>query len=129
MNNHHKVFIVDDDKFLLDIYRKKFEHLDVDVDLAWDSEEALAKLRNGSDADIILLDIVMPGMDGLELLATMRKEKLSPNASVIMLTNESDQGQIEKAKKLGIKGYIIKAVNTPSDIIDQVAEIANLNKK
>lgn len=129
MNIPHKIFIVDDDKFLLDIYRKKFELKGVEVDVAWDTEEALIKLRGGVDADIILLDIVMPGMDGMELLETIRKEKLVPNATIIVLSNENSQEQIQKAKKLGINGYIIKAVNTPTDIVEQVSEIADLSNK
>ena len=129
MNIRHKIFIIDDDKFLLGIYRKKFELKGVAVDVAWDTEDALIKLRGGIDADVVLLDIVMPGMDGIELLAIIRKENLVPNAAVIMLTNENSQEQIQKAKAFGISGYIIKAVNTPTDIVAQVSEIANLSNK
>src|SRR5688500_6139224 len=107
MAKSYTVLLVDDDKFLLDMYRKKFEQNGATVDVAVGSTEALAKLRDGAKPDILNLDIIMPTMDGIELLETIRNEKLSPESTVIMLTNESDREKIEKAKSLGIKGYIV----------------------
>ena len=129
MGKKYTVLIVDDDKFLLDMYRKKFEREGATVDVAVGSEEALVKLRAGAKPDILILDIIMPGMDGIELLETIRKEKLVPNSAIIMLSNESDQGKIEKAKSLGIKGYIVKATFIPSEVVEEVLKIANLEIK
>jgi two-component system, chemotaxis family, chemotaxis protein CheY len=129
MIKKYTVLIVDDDKFLLNMYRKKFEANGATVDVAVGSEDALTKLRTGAKPDILLLDIIMPGMDGIELLETIRKEKLSSDSSVIMLTNESSQEKIEAAKKLGIKGYIIKATRIPSEVVDEALEITGLKIK
>src|SRR3989344_6704784 len=129
MSKKYTVLIVDDDKFLLDMYSKKFESEDVIVDVAVGSEEALSKLRDGDKPDILILDIIMPGMDGLELLGVIREEKLVPDAIVIMLTNESDQDKIEEAKLLGIKGYIVKAMSIPTEVVEKVWEIVELNTK
>jgi two-component system, chemotaxis family, chemotaxis protein CheY len=129
MAKNYTVFLVDDDKFLLEMYRKKFESSGALVDVAWGSDEALSKLRTGAKPDIILLDIIMPGMDGLELLETIRKENLSPDSVVIMLTNESSLDKIEKAKTLGIKGYIVKAVSIPSEVVDETLKIAGLTNQ
>src|SRR3989344_2724308 len=104
MSKKYTVLIVDDDKFLLEMYRKKFENDGATVDVAVGSEGALTKLRGGAKPDILILDIIMPTIDGLELLAIIRKENLSPNSAVIMLTNESDRTKIERAQELGIKG-------------------------
>lgn len=125
----YTVLIVDDDKFLLDMYRKKFEPQVERVDVAVGSEEALTKLREGLKPDILILDIIMPVMDGLELLAKIREEKLVPEAVVIMLTNESDRDKIERAKSLGIKGYIVKATSIPSEVVDESLKIARLEIK
>ena len=129
MNKKHSVLIVDDDKFLLDMYRKKFESKGVTVDVAVGSAEALAKLRGGAKPDVLILDIIMPDIDGIELLETIRKEKLVPNSVVIMLTNESNWDRIEKAKSLGIKSYIVKATTIPSEVVEEALAIADLETK
>ncbi|MEX2013978.1 MAG: response regulator [Parcubacteria group bacterium] len=129
MSKNYKVLIVDDDKFLLDMYRKKFEHKGAVVSVAVGSAEALAKLKDGAVPDILILDIIMPLMDGMELLEAIRKEKLVPDAIIIMLTNESDRDKIEKAKRLGVKGYIVKATSIPSEVVEEALKIANLETK
>lgn len=126
MGKKYTVLIVDDDKFLLDMYRKKFEHEGSTVDVAISSVEALNKLRGGATPDILILDIIMPNIDGIELLETIRKEKLVPNAIVIMLTNESDPEKMKKVKTLGIAGYLVKAIHIPSEVVEEALKIANL---
>jgi len=90
---------------------------------------ALATLRGGAKPDILIIDIIMPGMDGVELLETIRKKKLSPDSVVIMLTNESGRDKIEKVKSLGVEGYIVKATTIPSEVVEEVLKIANLKTK
>ena len=126
MNKKYSILLVDDDKFLLDMYRKKFEQSGAEVNVSVGSEDALTKLRGGLTPDILILDIIMPAMDGLELLGVIRKENLAAKAVVIMLTNESDRDKIEKAKQLGIKGYIVKATSVPSEVVEETFKIANL---
>src|SRR3989338_3490113 len=128
MDNKHTVLIVDDDKFLLEMYKRKFESGGVDADVAVGAEEALSKLRGGSAPEVLILDIIMPGMNGLELLEVIRKEKLAPTSTVIMLTNESNEETISKAKSLGIQCYIVKATSIPTEVVEKVWEIANLKK-
>jgi len=129
MRKKYTVLIVDDDKFLLDMYRRKFKQDGATVDVAVGSEETLGKLRGGAKPDILILDIIMPSMDGIELLQVIRKEKLVPDSIVIMLTNESDADRIEKAKSLGINGYIVKATSIPTEVVEKVWEIAGLKSK
>lgn len=129
MGKKLSVLIVDDDKFLLEMYQKKFKSKGFAVEVATSSEEALASLRKGTKPDVLVLDIIMPNMDGIELLENIRKEKLVPEATVIMLTNESDKDKIEKAKSLGAKGYIVKATSIPSEVVEEVLKIANLENK
>lgn len=118
-----KVFIVDDDKFLLGMYSLKFANNGYDVETTVGSLAALEKLRAGAKPDIVLLDIIMPYMTGLELLKTVREEKLAPGALVIMLTNQSQASDIETAKSLGVDGYIIKAATIPSEVLHEVEKI------
>ncbi len=127
-NQHYKILLVDDDSFLLNMYSLKFTKNGFEVLATQNGREAFEKLKDGFTPDIIMLDIIMPGLDGLALLGEIRKAKLIPNATVIMLTNQSDTAEIEKAKTLGINGYIVKATTIPSEVINQVIEIHQKNK-
>jgi len=129
MKKKYKILIVDDDRFLLEMYKKKFEKYELETDIAVGSEDALAKLRAGAVPDILVLDIIMPAMDGIELLETIKGEKLVPEAVIIMLTNESEAGKIEKAKSLGAAGYIVKATSIPSEVVEEVLKIADAHTK
>lgn len=115
-----KVLLVDDDRFLLDMYSLKFKKSDIDIETSSSSSDALEKVKAGV-YDVVLLDIIMPGMDGIELLKKIREQKLAPTAKIIMLTNQADD--TEKAKALGVSGYIIKATTIPSEVVDQVVSI------
>lgn len=122
-----KILLVDDDSFLLDMYSVKFQKSGLNVDIATGGNVALQKLREGYEADIILLDIIMPTMDGLSLLETIRTEKLVPDAVIIMLTNQADDE--EKAEKLGVDGFIVKAMTIPSEVVSKVLDIYKAHKK
>ena len=126
-NKKIKIMLIDDDRFLLDMYSLKFKNKGLDIVTADGSAQALERLRGGEKPDVILLDIIMPNMDGLELLKILRDEKLIQDVVVIMLTNQSDE--TEKAKELGADGYIIKATTIPSEVVDQVLEIYKNKKK
>ncbi len=122
-----KILLIDDDKFLLDMYSLKFKKSGLEIDTSSSSSAALEKIKTNNDYNILLLDIIMPGMDGLELLAKIREEKLLPSAAVIMLTNQADD--VEKAKELGVDGYIIKATTIPSEVVEQVLTIYKNKQK
>jgi CheY-like chemotaxis protein len=125
MKKPYTVLLVDDDKFLLGMYQKKFEKYGIKAEMCVGSEEALSKLRSGSKYDILVLDIIMPTMDGIELLKNIRKEKLSENSAVVMLTNESSSARIEEAKSLSVAGYIVKATSIPSEVVEEIIKIAD----
>ena len=125
MNKPYKVLLVDDDKFLLGMYQKKFEKMGITAEMCVGSEEALSKLKGGSQYDILVLDIIMPVMDGIELLRNIRQQKLAESAIVVMLTNESSSAKIEEAKALGVAGYIVKATSIPSEVVEEIVKIAD----
>lgn len=126
---HYSILIIDDDRFLLDMYALKFKAGGCDVDVAFDPAVALEKLRKGAAPSIILLDVVMPAMSGFEFLETVRKEGLAKSASVIMLSNQGAQEDIDKAMQLGAAGYIIKASSIPSEVLEKAFSIAASQKK
>lgn len=123
MKKEKTIIIVDDDKFLLDMYAVKFSQNGFKVETFQNGELVLEKLRNGTDAVAILLDIIMPGMTGIELLELMGKEDLKKGMSVIVLSNQGEDSDVQKAKDLGADGYIIKASTIPSEVLEQTITI------
>ncbi len=123
-----KILLVDDDKFLLDMYAIKFSKAGYEVKTADSTDAGLKLVRDGYIPEVMLVDIVMPGMDGLELVSVIRKEKIVPNAVVIMLTNQGSSDDISRAKKLGVDGYIIKATTIPSEVLAEVERICGSKK-
>ncbi len=126
---HYSVLLVDDDRFLLDMYSLKFKGSGCEVDAEPDSAVALDKLRKGFVPQIILLDVVMPAMSGFDLLETIKKENLAKGAAIIMLSNQGAQEDIDKAMKLGAAGYIIKASSIPSEVLQKALSIADAQVK
>jgi len=124
-----KIFIIDDDSFLLDMYALKFSQSNFEVDTALGSEIALEKLKSGLKCDVVLLDIIMPVMDGFELLKKIKEEKLIPGSTMIILSNKGEKSDILRGQDLGASGYIIKSNTTPSEVIQQVVGILKTNKK
>lgn len=122
-----KILIVDDDIFLLDMYALKFSQNNFEVYTAPSGVEAISKLKGGLYPDVMLMDVIMPEMDGFEMLGAINTEKLCPNCMKIFLTNKSQQSDIDEGTKLGAVGYIVKSNSTPLEVINQVISI--LEKK
>lgn len=120
-----KIFIVDDDKFLLDMYTFKFKEKGFEVVQAFGSVDALDKLKGGIIPDVLLLDVVMPAMDGFELLGLIRERGLAPNAKIIILSNLGQSSDVEKGRSLGANGYVVKASATPSEVVEKVINVLN----
>lgn len=116
-----KLFIIEDDIFISKIYEKKLTKEGFDVNVAHDGKEALSKLE-ATEPDIILLDLVMPNMDGFGLLEKMKKSKRLQNVPVIVLSNLEQASDIERAMALGAKEYIVKASVSIQDVVDKITE-------
>jgi CheY-like chemotaxis protein len=122
-NEKKKILIVDDDSFLLDMYALKFSQNNFEVYTVVSGAQAIEKLKGGLNPDIILIDIIMPEMDGFQMLEKIISEKLAPNSIRIILSNKSQQSDIDRGNSLGVAGYIIKANSTPVEVINQVTNI------
>ncbi len=118
-----KILIVDDDTFLLDMYALKFSQNNFEVYTASGAAAALEKLKGGLKPDILLSDIIMPEMDGFEMLEKVKAENLAEGATKIVLSNKGQQVDIDRGRELGAAGYIVKANSTPAEVIDQVIGI------
>lgn len=125
----YRVYLVDDDRFLLDLYAVKFRDAGHDVSVFSGGEDLLAALRKAdAPPDALLLDLIMPGMSGFEALEAIRKERLAQGAKIIILSNQGQDSDIEKAKQLSVDGYIVKASAIPSEVFAETIRIIEANK-
>ncbi len=116
-----KILIVDDDHFLIDMYSLKFKEAGYDVDTAEGGKVALEKLAHKSALpDVVLLDLIMPGVGGMEVLKEVKEKNLSPGSIFIVLSNQGQAADIARAKELGADHYIVKASAVPSEVLVEV---------
>ena len=114
-----KILVVEDDMFLRELYTDVLSGEGYKVESAIDGEDALAKMKIGG-YDLVLLDIIMPKMDGLSVMKQMQNEKpLAPNKCVVFLTNLDKDEEIRTALQLG-NGYLIKSQITPGSLVEEV---------
>jgi len=111
--------IVEDDSFVMDIYRTKLEQENFKVIEAVNGMEAMKKLRD-IQPNLILLDIIMPFMDGLEVLKKIKEDERLKNIPVILLTNLSQKEEVNKGLGLGANDYLIKSHFTPSEVLEKI---------
>ncbi|MEA3463485.1 MAG: response regulator [Patescibacteria group bacterium] len=118
-----KILVVEDDKFLRDLCVKKLNQMNFCVDSAINGIEGLEKIIKDKP-DLVLLDIIMPGMEGFEILERVRADKNEKIAKIpiIMLSNLGQETDVKKAMLLGANDYLIKAHFTIDDIINKISK-------
>lgn len=126
--NRKKIFIVDDDAFLLSIYSTKFEKRGFETKMAANGADAIEILRSGYKPDVLIADLIMPVMDGYSMYEKIKKENLAPGVLTVILTNQATASDINKAKELGVNSFIVKATTIPSEVVEEVVNLLNKNK-
>lgn len=116
-----KIAIIEDDPVISQMYRMKFESDGFDVQLAHDGQQGV-DLVQSFNPDIVLLDLQMPVMNGLEALEIIRKNTWGKTVPVIILTNVGVEEAPKELKALGVESYIVKANLTPRQVVQQVKE-------
>lgn len=114
-----KILIIEDDKFLRELITQKLVKEDFEISEAVDGEEGIKKIKE-EKPDLVLLDLILPGIDGFEVLSRMKKELTSASIPVIILSNLGQKDDVEKGLKMGAIDYLIKAHFTPGEIIDKI---------
>jgi CheY-like chemotaxis protein len=117
-----KVLIVEDDPLISRMYQKIFTFEKFDVDVAANGEEALAKI-SGFNPELILLDVMMPKMNGLQVLEKLKSSDQTKNIPIVMLTNLAGQQDAETAIAKGAVKYIIKSEYEPKQVVEMVKEV------
>ena len=124
-----KILLVEDDKMLADMYITKFTKEGLEVMRAEDGAEGL-EMAQKHKPDLILLDIIMPKLDGFAVLRELKRDKGNSNMHILLLTNLGQSEDVEKGKELGADDYFIKANHTPAEIVEKVKYmLTNINQK
>ena len=122
--NKLKILILEDEKMLMHLISSKLEKEGFEVEMAFDGEEGWEKIRNGQP-DLILLDIIMPRMNGYEVLEKMKEENIK--IPVIIISNSGQPVEIEKTKEMGAVDYLIKTEFEPAEVLEKVKNYLKKN--
>ena len=114
-----KILLVEDEELIIDLLTKKLEREGYQVSIAKDGEEGLSMMKDAKP-DLILLDIVMPKMGGFEVMEEMQKDEEFKKIPVIVISNSGQPVELDRAKKLGAKDWLIKTEFDPREIINKV---------
>lgn len=116
------IVVIEDDKFLRELISQKLMKEGYDVFGAVDGEEGFQMVKS-KKPDLVLLDLILPGMDGFEVLEKLKKDPDVAGIPVIILSNLDQKEDMEKIFKLGAVDFLIKARSTPGEVVDKVREI------
>ena len=117
------VLLLDDDKFLLDMYAMKFVQQGFTVESFLSVDKAIAALKGGLTPDAILFDIAMPERDGFSFLQAVIEGKIAEKSLKVALTNQSSDQENVKFKQLGVDEYWVKATMIPSEVVNKISEL------
>ena len=122
-----KILIIEDDKFLRELIAKKLIKEGYDVEEAIDGEEGLKKIQE-VNPDLVLLDLILPGIDGFQVLKEAKENHKTENIPVVILSNLGQKDEIEKGLNLGAVDFLIKAHFTPEEIVEKIKLVLAKNK-
>ena len=117
-----KILVIEDDKFLRELICQKILKEGYDVSEAVDGEKGIEAVKK-EKPDLVLLDLILPGIDGFEVLARIKADPSIAEVPVIILSNLGQKDDIEKGLKMGAMDYMIKAHFTPGEILSKVNSI------
>jgi len=117
-----KILVIEDDKFLRELISQKLLKEGYDIAEAMDGEKGVDAIK-AENPDLILLDLILPGIDGFEVLSRIKSDPSMSGIPVIILSNLGQKDDIEKGLKMGAVDYLIKAHFTPNEIVEKIRSI------
>ena len=117
-----KILVIEDDKFLRELISQKLIQEGYKIVEAMDGEKGLEAIKK-EKPDLILLDLILPGIDGFEVLTRIKKDQPETKIPIIILSNLGQKDDIEKGLKMGAVDYLIKAHFTPAEIIEKIRAV------
>src|SRR3989344_6299492 len=119
MANNAKILLVEDEKSLVEMYSLRFKESGFEL-LVAEGGLAVLELARKELPAVILLDIMLPKMDGFAVLADLKKDAKTKNIPVLLLSNLGQKTDIDKGKALGADDYVVKASMTPSQVLEKI---------
>lgn len=116
----NKLILIEDEVFIHDLYKKILEKAGYLVLSAYDGEEGLKLIKENSDTALVLLDVMLPKMHGIEVLREAKKDELSKKTEIVLLSNLGDESIIQESISLGARDYLRKVNITPRDLVNLV---------
>jgi len=116
------ILLVEDDPFLIEIYTTKFKEAGFSTKVIADGNMVLRRIKE-KEPDFVLLDIVLPNVDGWEILRAIKSDDKLKSMTVVILSNLSEKEDIEKGLKLRADKYLIKSHYTPSEVVEEIKKI------
>lgn len=117
-----KILFVEDDPFLIDIYATKLKQAGFEVAVQSDGEKVLSSILK-EKPDVAILDIVLPHLDGWDILRSIRRDEQAKNTKIVILSNLGQKDEVEKGLGLGASKYLIKAHYTPSQVVEEITKM------
>jgi DNA-binding response OmpR family regulator len=118
----HRILIVEDDKFVRELISQKLTEEKFEVSSAKDGEEGVLKIES-EKPDLVLLDLILPGIDGFEVISKIRENPDTESIPIVILSNLGEKKDVDRGIKLGANDYMIKAHFTPKEIVEKVRSI------
>ena len=122
------ILIVEDDQFLRDLYSELLIEEGYLIELAEDGDEGLDLMKKGGYS-LVLLDIMLPKKDGLEILRSLSSEERKNLGPIVLLTNLGQEAVIKEGFKFGAGGYLIKSQHTPDQVLHEIRVFLSKGKK
>ena len=117
-----KVLFVEDDPFLIDIYGTKLKQAGYEIAVQSDGEKVVASILK-EKPDVVVLDIVLPHVDGWDILRSIQENEEAKRTKIIILSNLGQKDEVEKGLQLGAARYLIKAHYTPSQVVGEITKV------
>lgn len=114
-----KILLIEDEEIMIDLLQKKLINEGYETSVARDGEKGLKAIKE-IKPDLVLLDIIMPKMGGLEVMEEIAKDKELMKIPVIVVSNSGQPVELDRAQKLGAKDWLIKTEFDPQEVIDKV---------
>jgi len=119
MNKAKKILLIEDEEIIINLLQRKLEKEGYEMRVARDGQEGLEKMKEAKP-DLVLLDIIMPKMGGFEVMEEMQKEAELKKIPVIIISNSGQPVELDRAKELGVRDWLIKTEFDPQEVLEKV---------